>query len=101
MASFDVQERSAGSLSTPISPKSSGTALYPDALREELTVIRRVAKEHLARLGALEVEVGVVLPGEPDATVDLDVLGRREEIRLRARRPAQAGDHRHIRRTIG
>ena len=44
----------------------------------------RAAEEQLRRLGAAEVQVGGVLPGEPDAAVHLDVLGRREQVRLRA-----------------
>src|SRR5262249_42215701 len=55
-----------------------------DALGEELAVVGGVAEEDLGGLGALEVEVRVVLPGEPDAAVDLDVLGRRVEVRVRA-----------------
>ena len=54
----------------------------PEPLREQLAVVGRVAEEQLGGLGPLEVEVGGVLPGEPDATVDLDVLGRRVEVGL-------------------
>ena len=67
-----------------------------DALREQLAVVRRVAEEDLRRLRPLEVQVRGVLPREADATVDLDVLGGRVEVRLgavrlrRARRPRGA-----------
>ena len=36
-----------------------------------------VTEQQLGALGPLEVEVGRVLPGEADAAVDLDVLGRK------------------------
>ena len=66
-----------------------------DALGEQLAVVGGVAEEQLGRLGPLEVQVGRVLPGEADATVDLDVLGGGVEVRLRAvglgqRRPPTA-----------
>ena len=48
------------------------------------------------RLGALEVQVRVVLPREADATVDLDVLGRGVEVRVGAVRLRQRGDHRQL-----
>ena len=47
---------------------------------------------------ALEVQVRGVFPREPDATVDLDVLGGRVEVRLRAVRLRERGDHRAARR---
>src|SRR3954452_8030411 len=62
-----------------------------DALCEQLAVVGGVAEEQLGGLGPLEVEVGVVLPGEADAAVDLDVLGGGVEVRLRAVRLGQAG----------
>ena len=48
--------------------------LNADALREQLAVVRRVAEEDLGALRALEVEVRGVLPGHPDAPVELDRL---------------------------
>src|SRR5437868_7857000 len=56
--------------------------LDPDALGEEFAVVRGVAEQELAGLGPLEVQVGVVLPREADAAVDLDVLGGRVEVRI-------------------
>src|SRR5437867_10179109 len=50
----------------------SRTPLQINQLRDPLAVVRRVAEGELGRLGALEVEVQVVLPGEPDAAVELD-----------------------------
>ena len=42
------------------------------------------AAEHdVARLGSLEVEVRVAIPGEPDAAVDLDVLAQQHGVRVR------------------
>src|SRR5580658_4376179 len=55
-----------------------------DALGQKLPVVGRVAEEELGRLGPLEVEVRVVLPGEPNAAVDLDVLRGSVEVRLGA-----------------
>ena len=55
-----------------------------DALGEQLAVVGRVTEEELRRLRPFEVQVRRVLPGEADATVDLDVLGRGVEVRLRA-----------------
>ncbi len=55
-----------------------------DALGEQLAVVGRVAEEQLGALGPLEVEVRRVLPREPDAAVDLDVLGGGVEVRLGA-----------------
>src|SRR5207249_5611321 len=67
--------------SAPRRPRSraaeaSADRLDPDSLGEQLAVVCGVAQEELGRLGPLEVQVGVVLPREADATVDLDVLGR-------------------------
>src|SRR5574341_1720075 len=45
-----------------------------DVPHDQLAVIVAVAVERLERLCPLEVEVEVVLPGEPDAAVDLDRL---------------------------
>src|SRR5438132_9051666 len=65
----------------------------PDALCEQLAVVRGVAEEDLRALRALEVEVRVVLPGEADAAVDLDVLGRTVEVRVGDVRLGQRRDH--------
>src|SRR3954451_6749042 len=54
----------------------------PDPLSELLAVIRRVPEEQLVGLGALEVQVGRVLPGEPDATVNLNVFGSAVHVRI-------------------
>ncbi len=56
----------------------------PQPLGQALAVVGRAAEQQLRGLRALEVQVGVVLPGEADAAVDLDVLGRRVQERLRA-----------------
>ena len=52
--------------------------------REALPVVVLVAEEQLARLGPAEVQVRAVLPGEADAAVHLDGLGRHMEVRLGA-----------------
>ena len=52
----------------------------PDAGRQPLAVVAAVTEEELAGLRPLEVQVGVVLPGEADAAVDLDVLGGHVEV---------------------
>src|ERR1700733_8023519 len=65
----------------------------PYALCQQLAVVGGVAQEELGGLGPLEVEVGRVLPGEPDAAVDLDVLGRRVEVGLGAVGLGEAGHH--------
>src|SRR5690242_497944 len=86
--------RCASSSPGPSGP--SGEAMLAsdaDALSEQLAVIRRVAEVDLGALRALEVEVRGVLPREADATVDLDVLGGRVEVRLRAVRLRQCGHH--------
>src|SRR5262249_20684577 len=67
-----------------------------DALREQFAVVRRVAEEDLRALRALEVEVRVVLPREADAAVDLDVLGRGVEVRLRAVRLREGRNDRKL-----
>src|SRR5271163_1851795 len=64
-----------------------------DALCQQLAVVRGIAQQQLGRLGPLEVEVGRVLPREADAAVDLDVLGRRVEVGLRAVRLGQRRHH--------
>src|SRR5262245_37409717 len=43
-----------------------------DQLGDLLPVIRGIAERELRRLGALEIEVEVVLPGEADAAVELN-----------------------------
>ena len=56
--------------------------LDTDALGELLTVVGRVTEQELRALGTLEVQVGRVLPGEADATMDLDVFRRSVEVGL-------------------
>src|SRR5207253_6107300 len=63
-----------------------------DALGQQLAVVGRVPEQELARLGPLEIQVGVVLPGEADAAVDLDVLGGGVEVGVRAVGLGQGGD---------
>src|SRR6478609_8887373 len=67
-----------------------------DALRQQFAVIRGVAEVDLGALRALEVEVRGVLPRKPDPAVDLDVLRRGVEVRLRAIRLRQRGNHRQL-----
>src|SRR5256885_13821059 len=57
--------------------------LKVEGLRDELAVVGRVAEGHLGRLGALEEQVHIVLPGEPDATVHLDAVSRDLAVRVR------------------
>src|ERR1700722_20603667 len=52
--------------------------------REAFPVVVLVAEKQLARLGPTEVQVRVMLPGEADAAVHLDGLGRDMEVRLGA-----------------
>src|ERR1700747_2183883 len=60
-------------------------------LQHSLAVEGRVSEQHLAALGTAEVQVRRVLPGEPDPTVNLNVLGRNTPVRLRAVCLRQAG----------
>ena len=71
--------------------KNSSTAseLDADALRKQLTVIRRITEEQLARLCALEIQVCWVFPCKADATVNLNVFGGSVEVSLRAVRLSQ------------
>ncbi len=41
-------------------------------LHHLLAVVMGIAQQHLRTLGALEPEMGVVVPGEADAAMDLD-----------------------------
>src|SRR5687767_5073306 len=81
----------AKAIATSVAPCSD-----PDALGEELAPVRGIAEQQLARLGALEVQVRRVLPGEADATVDLDVVGAGVEVRLRAVRLGERRDGRKL-----
>jgi predicted metal-dependent phosphoesterase TrpH len=76
-------------------------ALQADAGGQPLAVVGGVAQVQLARLGPLEVQVGVVLPGEADPAVDLDVLRGHVEVGLRGVRLGQRGQHRDLRRPLG
>src|ERR1700760_578608 len=76
-------------------------ALQADPGGQALAVVGGVAQVQLARLGPLEVQVGVVLPGEADAAVDLDVLRGHVEVRLRGVRLDQRGQHRDLGRVLG
>src|SRR5437588_9592412 len=64
-----------------------------DELRQQLPVVGGVAEQDLGALRPLEVEVSVVLPGEANAAVDLDVLGSGMEVRVGAVRLGEARDH--------
>ena len=66
-------------------------SLQADAGGQALAVVGGVAQEQLARLGPLEVQMGVMFPGEADAAVDLDVLGGHVEVGLRGVRLGQRG----------
>ena len=59
-------------------------------------MVRRVTEQQLGALGTLEVQVCWVLPGEADATMDLDVLSRCVEVRLAAVGLGQAGHRRQL-----
>src|SRR4051812_38667351 len=78
-------------------PFVCGNASDADALGEQLAVVRGVAEQDLRALGALEVQVRVVLPREADATVDLDVLRGGVEVRVRA---VGLGERRHHRQLV-
>src|SRR2546421_9939868 len=72
-----------------------------DALRQQLPVVGGVAEQDLRALRPLEVQVGVVLPGEADAAVDLDVLGGGVEVRVGAVRLGEARDDRELLVVLG
>src|SRR5262245_29316486 len=57
--------------------RRSGTPLrrFEDQVGEPPPLPALVPEHHVVLLGPLVVPVGVALPGEPDAAVDLDVLG--------------------------
>ena len=59
--------------------------LLEDELGDAFAVPARVAEEGFGRLGALEVQVRVVLPGEADAAEDLDRVGSAAEVGVGAR----------------
>ena len=84
----------------PRRPPSSGRTgvkpSQPDAGRQPLAVVAAVAEEQLAGLRPLEVQVGIVFPGEADAAVDLDVLGGHVEVGLRGVRLHQRGQDRDL-----
>src|SRR5579864_5481715 len=67
--------------------------LYANPLRQQLPMVRRISKKQLTRLGALEIQVGVVIPGEADTTVDLNILGSCKEVRIRAGCFGEARDY--------
>ena len=52
-------------------------------------MVGRVAEQQLGALGTLEVKVCRMLPGESDATVDLNVLSGGVKVRLGAGRLCQ------------
>ena len=56
--------------------------LDADALRKKFTMISRISEQQLTRLGALEIKVRGVLPGEADATMNLNVLGSGMKVSL-------------------
>ena len=64
-------------------------------------MVGRIAQEHLGALRALEPQVGVVVPGEADAAVDLDRVYRRLHIRIRRARLGQRGQRRQIGIVLG
>src|ERR1700730_701218 len=72
-----------------------------DALRQQLPVVGGVAEQDLRALRPLEVEVGVVLPGEAEAAVDLDVLGGGVEVRVGAVRLGEARHNRELLVVLG
>src|SRR4029077_5554625 len=82
-------------------PRLKGTGSQPQPGREALPVVVAVAEEQLAGLRPLEIQVSVVLPGESDAAVDLDVLGGHVEEGLRSVRLYQRGYDRDLRRALG
>src|SRR5680860_976453 len=60
---------------------------------QDTAVVGRIAEQQFTALGALEVQMGVVLPREPDAAVNLNILGRRGEVGLGTIRLGQRGHH--------
>src|SRR5580704_13596458 len=69
---------------------------HPPRLQHPLAVPGRVAQEHLGALGALEPEVGVVVPGEADPAVDLDGVDGGLQIGLGRTGLGQSGDRRQL-----
>src|SRR5579863_1857572 len=47
-----------------------------DTVRDQFAIISRVAECEFRRLGAFEIQMQVVIPGETDAAVKLGTLGR-------------------------
>src|SRR5436190_17223073 len=81
--------------------RSCGEPSDTYALGEQLPVVGGVAEEDLRALRPLEVQVSVVLPGEADAAVDLDVLGGGVEVRVGAVRLGEARDDRELLVVLG
>src|SRR5436305_9510612 len=81
--------------------RSCGEPSDTYALGEQLPVVGGVAEQDLGALRPLEVQVGVVLPGEADAAVDLDVLGGGVEVRVGAVRLGEARDDRELLVVLG
>src|SRR5438046_9722538 len=67
-----VRSRLAPISGHPRSTPASRTPLQTNQLRDPLPLVRGVAERELGRLGALGVEVQVVLPPKADGAVDLD-----------------------------
>src|SRR3954451_12109838 len=76
---------------------SRSATSHPQRREEALAVRARAAQQELGALRPPEVEVRGVLPGEADAAVDLDVLGRDAEVGLRAERLGDGRDARQVR----
>src|SRR6185295_12933771 len=88
---------------TPMSERSISAMtclLQPDQLGHDLAVPRGVAEGDLGALRALEVEVHVVLPREPDTAVDLDALARDVTVRVRAVGLRHRGGERRLRDVV-
>src|ERR1700689_546681 len=68
----------------------------PEQIRQAFSVRRRAAEQQLGGLGAPEVQVSGVFPGEPDAAVDLDVFLRGVQVRVRAVSLGHAGRLRQV-----
>ena len=81
-------------------PRLQFDPLQADPVGQPFPVVGAVAEEQLAGLGPLEVQVGVVLPGEADAAVDLDVLGGGVEVGVGAVGLGQARDDRDLLRAV-
>src|SRR5437764_9059639 len=69
-------------MAAPSSTHGIIASLEVESLGDELSMVGCIAERHLRRLGALEIEMHVVLPRETDAAVHLDAVAGDLAIRV-------------------